>query len=112
MQIPKLRSKTGAPVAFRPAPVPPYVRKAKSIEAALPWLYLKGISTGEMGAALKALLGPDATGFSAKTVARLKTQWAADSVAWRKADLGRDEWVKTGAKAACAAQMTGSAPWS
>lgn len=93
VQIPKVRSKTGAPVAFRSALVPPYVRKAKSIEAALPWLYLKGISTGEMGAALKALLGPDATGFSAKTVARLKTQWAAEYDAWRKADFGRDEWV-------------------
>ncbi len=58
-----------------------------------PWLYLKGISTGEMGAALKALLGPDATGFSAKTVARLKAQWAEEYDAWRKADLGRDEWV-------------------
>ena len=93
VQIPKVRSKTGAPVTFRSALVPPYVRKAKSIEAALPWLYLKGISTGEMGAALKALLGPDATGFSAKTVARLKTQWAAEYDAWRKANLGRDEWV-------------------
>ena len=48
--------------------------KAKTIEAALPWLYLKGISTGEMGAALKALVGPDASGFFAKTVSRLKTQ--------------------------------------
>ncbi len=79
----------GVPLGAGPA----YVRKAKSIEAALPWLYLKGISTGEMGAALKALLGPDATGFSAKTVARLKAQWAEEYDAWRKADLGRDEWV-------------------
>lgn len=91
MQIPKLRSKTGTPVTFRSALVPPYVCKAKSIKAALPWLYLKGISTGEMGAALKALLGPDATGFSAKTVARLKTQWAAEYDAWRKANLGLDD---------------------
>ena len=73
--------------------VPPYVRKAKSIEAALPWLYLKGISTGEMGAALKMLLGPEAIGFSAKTISRLKGQWAAEYDDWRKADLSRDEWV-------------------
>lgn len=93
VKIPKVRSKTGEPVSFKSALVPPYVRKAKAIEAALPWLYLKGISTGEMGAALKALLGPDASGFSAKTVSRLKTQWAAEYDAWRKSDLGRDDWV-------------------
>jgi len=93
VKIPKVRSKTGAPVSFKSALVPPYVRKAKTIEAALPWLYLEGISTGEMGAALKALLGPDASGFSAKTVSRLKTQWAAEYDAWRKSDLGNDDWV-------------------
>ena len=93
VKVPKVRSKDGKPVTFRSALVPPYVRKAKSIEAALPWLYLKGISTGEMGAALKMLLGPEATGFSAKTISRLKGQWAAEYEDWRKADLGRDEWV-------------------
>ena len=46
VQIPKVRSKMGEPVTFRSALVPPYVRKTKSLEAALPWLYLKGISTG------------------------------------------------------------------
>lgn len=61
------------------------------------WLYLKGISTGEMGAALKVLFGPDATGFSANTLSRLKSQWAADYDDWRKADLSRDEWVQIGA---------------
>lgn len=74
VKVPKVRAKDGKPVTFRSALVPPYVRKSKSIEAALPWLYLKGISSGEMGAALKMLLGPDATGFSAKTVSRLKAQ--------------------------------------
>jgi len=93
VKVPKVRAKDGKPVTFRSALVPPYVRKAKSIEAALPWLYLKGISTGEMGAALKMLLGPEATGFSAKTVSRLNGQWATEYNAWRKADLSRDEWV-------------------
>ena len=93
VKIPKVRSKVGKPITFRSALVPPYVRKSKSIEAALPWLYLKGISTGEMEDALKALLGPDATGFSAKTVSRLKKQWAAEYEDWRKADISRDEWV-------------------
>jgi len=85
--------KDGKPVTFRSALVPPCVRKAKTIEAALPWLYLKGISTGEIGAALKMLLGPEATGFSAKTVSRLKGEWAAEYKDWHKADLSRDEWV-------------------
>ncbi len=87
VKVPKVRAKDGKPVTFRSALVPPYVRKAKSIEAALPWLYLKGISTGEMGAALKILLGPEATGFSAKTISRLKGQWVAEYDEWRKADL-------------------------
>jgi transposase-like protein len=55
------------------------VRKAKSIEAALPWLYLKGISTGEIGSALKMLLGPEATGFSARTVSRLRMLISAEN---------------------------------
>jgi putative transposase len=93
VQIPKVRSKSGKPVSFRSALVPPYVRKTKTLQSAIPWLYLKGISTGEMGDALKALLGPNATGFSPKTVARLKTEWAAEYGAWRQGDLSDDEWV-------------------
>jgi len=93
VKVPKVRSKSGKPVTFHSALVPPYVRKAKSLEAALPWLYLKGISTGEMDGALKALLGPDATGFSANTVARLKAKWAAEYSDWCKTDLGRDDWA-------------------
>ena len=57
VRIPKVRSKDGKPVTFRSALVPPYVRKTRTLEAALPWLYLKGVSSGEMGAALKVLLG-------------------------------------------------------
>ena len=62
VHIPKVRSMDGTPVTFRSALVPPYVRRPKTLEAALPWLNLKGISSGEMGAALKVLLGPDAAG--------------------------------------------------
>lgn len=112
VKVPKVRSKDGKPVTFRSALVPLYVRKARSIEAALPWLCLKGISTGEMGEALKILLGPEATGFSAKTISRLKGQWAEEYNDWRKADLSRDEWVYIWADAStagCAGQMIGSA---
>jgi len=53
----------------------PYVRKTKSLEAVLPWLYLKGLSSGEMGEALKVLIGPEAKGLSASTESRLKQIW-------------------------------------
>jgi len=43
VKIPKIRSKDGWPVTFQSALVPPYVRKTRSLEAALPWLYLKGV---------------------------------------------------------------------
>ena len=56
VQVPKVRSRQGDPVTFRSALVPPYVRKTASLEAAIPWLYLKGISTGEMQPALE--VGP------------------------------------------------------
>ena len=93
VKIPKVRSKDGTPVVFRSALVPPYVRKTQTLQSAIPWLYLKGISTGEMGPALKALLGPGATGFSPKTISRLKAEWGAQYESWRACDLSRDEWV-------------------
>ena len=93
VRIPKVRSKTGKPVTFRSALVPPYVRKAKSLEAALPWLYLKGVSSGEMGEALKVLVGPDAQGLSASTVSRLKQVWAQEYRDWCKERLDKDRWV-------------------
>ena len=93
VQIPKVRSKTGEPITFRSALVPPYVRKTKSLEAALPWLYLKGISTGEMHAALQVLVGPEAAGLSASTVARLKQVWAEEYRDWRTERLDKDCWV-------------------
>ena len=87
VRIPKVRSKDGTPVTFRSSLVPPYVRRTKTLEAALPWLYLKGVSSGEMGAALKVLLGPDAAGLSANVVSRLKRGWAAEYDSWRETAL-------------------------
>lgn len=93
VKLPKVRSRSGEPVTFRSALVPPYIRKTKTLEAALPWLYLKGISTGEMGAALEILVGPDAEGLSASTVSRLKRVWAQEYQAWRTERLDKDRWV-------------------
>jgi putative transposase len=93
VKVPKVRSKTGKPLTFHSALVPPYVRKAKSLEAALPWLYLKGISSGEMNAALQVLVGPEARGLSASTISRLKQIWAQDYDDWRNEPLDKDHWV-------------------
>ena len=93
VQIPKVRSKVGKPVTFRSALVPPYVRKTRSLEAALPWLYLKGVSTGEMKDALKVLVGDDAKGLSANTVTRLKKEWKQQYWQWRDTRLDKDRWV-------------------
>ena len=72
---------------FRSVRVPTYVRHTKTLEVALPWLYLKGISSGELGAALKFRLGRDAASLSANTVSCLKRDWAKECDGWRDADL-------------------------
>ena len=93
VKIPKVRSRNDKPVTFRSALVPPYVRKTRSLEAAIPWLYLKGVSTGEMGDALGALVGKDAKGLSSSTVSRLKKEWGDQYHLWRKESLDKDQWV-------------------
>jgi len=93
VKIPKVRSRTGEPVSFRSALVPPYVRKTRTLESALPWLYLKGVSSGEMGDALKVLVGHEASGLSASTVSRLKQVWAQEYRDWNKRSLNKDQWV-------------------
>ncbi len=93
VRIPKVRAKTGEAVTFRSALVPPYIRKTKSLEAAVPWLYLKGVSSGEMGEALKVLIGPQAQGLSASTVSRLKQVWAEEYRRWCDERLDKDRWV-------------------
>lgn len=67
--------------------LPPYLRKAKSIDELIPWLYLKGVSTGDFGEALQALLGPKCPGLSASTVTRLVSSWQSEHADWSKRDL-------------------------
>ncbi len=93
VQVPKVRSRQGAPISFHSALVPPYVRKSATLDAAIPWLYLKGISTGEMQSALEALVGSEAKGLSASTVARLKQTWRDEYHTWRQQRLDKEEWV-------------------
>ena len=70
------RSREVDSVIFRPAMVPLYVRKLRSLEAALPRLCLKGISTVEIEEALKVLGSSPVQGLSASTISRLKTEWS------------------------------------
>jgi putative transposase len=78
---------------FRSAILPPYLRKTKSLEDLLPWLYLKGISTGDFSEALAALLGPDAPGVSASTITRLKTVWEQEYATWQGRSLAGRHYV-------------------
>ena len=73
--------------------LPPYLRRAKSVEELIPWLYLKGISSGDFSEALAALLGPDAPGLSATTVVRLKEVWRGEYEAWSKRSLAGQRFV-------------------
>ena len=73
--------------------LPPYLRKSKSIEQLLPWLYLKGISTGDFNEALQALVGPECPGLSASTITRLLEDWRAQYQAWSKRSLKDKHYV-------------------
>ncbi len=80
-------------VRFSSSILPPYLRKSKSIEELIPWLYLKGISTGDFSEALQSLIGPNASGFSANVVVRLKEQWSQEYDTWSKRDLSGKQYV-------------------
>ena len=59
----------------------------------LPWLWLKGISTGAMQEALEALLGPEAKGLSEATISRIKSRWEDERQAWSERDLSSKRYV-------------------
>jgi putative transposase len=80
-------------IRFSSAILPPYARRSKSLEVLIPILYLKGISTGEFGEALQALLGRDAGGLSAATVARLKEAWSEEHARWARRDLSTKRYL-------------------
>jgi putative transposase len=72
IKVPKTRDRGGQGIHIRSELLPPYIKRTKSVETFLPWLYLKGISTCDFSEALAALLGKDAKGLSAGTIIRLK----------------------------------------
>jgi putative transposase len=73
--------------------LPPYLRKTKSIEELIPWLYLKGVSTGGFGEALQSLLGAESPGLSASTITRLKGVWEAEYGDWNRRSLSGRQYV-------------------
>jgi transposase-like protein len=80
-------------IRFTPAILPPYARRSKSLEVLIPVLYLKGLSSGDFEEALAALLGKDAPGLSASTIARLKEAWVDEHNRWKKRDLSTRHYV-------------------
>jgi transposase-like protein len=96
VRAPRVRDRAGAGeerIRFTSALLPPYARRSRSLEVLIPILYLKGISTGDFAEALAALLGKDAGGLSASTIARLKDAWADEHARWLKRDLSAKRYV-------------------
>jgi putative transposase len=96
VRCPRVRDRVGEGserIRFSSAILPPYARRSKSLEVLIPILYLKGVSTGDFEEALAALLGKDAGGLSASTVARLKEAWSEEHARWRRRDLSAKRYV-------------------
>ena len=80
-------------IRFTSAILPTWARRTKSLDALLPVLYLRGVSSGDFQEALSALLGKDAPNLSPSVIGRLKEEWAADYDRWRNRDLSARRYV-------------------
>lgn len=89
---PRARDRSGQ-VRFSSKLLPPFMRRIPSIDALLPVLYLKGISTNDFSDALAAILGPDTPGLSAANIVRLKEGWEKEYRAWGERDLSDKRYV-------------------
>jgi putative transposase len=92
VKAPRVRDREGT-IKFHSSILPAYLRRTRSIEELLPWLYLKGLSTGDFSSALTALLGQDAPGLSAATISRLKEVWKEEYQRWSRRDLSGKHFV-------------------
>ena len=92
VKVPRARDREGE-VKFKSTLLPPYLKRTKSIEELLPWLYLKGISTNDFGSALQSLLGIEAPGLTASSISRLKSRWEEECSAWRTQDLSKKNYI-------------------
>ena len=97
VQVPRARDRDpqgpGGPIQFRSTLLPPYLRRTAAMDELLPWLHLKGISTGDFGEALEALVGPQARGLSSSTISRLKQVWTQEYEEWSQRDLRGQRFV-------------------
>jgi transposase-like protein len=93
VQVPKVRDKSRQEIKFNSNLIPPYLRKTKNVEDLLPWLYLKGISTGDFQEALHALLGSNARGLSSSTISRCKRVWEQEHEDWSRRRLEHKSYV-------------------
>ncbi|MBT5020806.1 MAG: IS256 family transposase [Planctomicrobium sp.] len=96
VQQPRVRDKSSDKenrVFFSPNVLPPYLKKSKTIEELIPWLYLKGVSTGDFAEALQALVGEQAKGLSANVIVKLKEKWSQEYEEWSKRDLTDKQYV-------------------
>jgi putative transposase len=80
-------------IRFSSAVLPKWARRTKSLDALLPVLYLRGVSTGDFQEALAALLGKEASNLSPAVISRLTAEWQADYDAWQKRDLSARRYV-------------------
>jgi len=93
VEVPRTRDRGGEGIIFHSALLPPYLKRTKQMDELIPWLYLKGISSGNMHEALESLVGPAAKGLSPTNVIRLKTQWEQDFETFNKRNLSDKQYV-------------------
>lgn len=89
---PRVRDKDGT-TTFSSAILPKYLRRAPSLDAVIPALYLRGISTGNFQEALEAIMGKSAKGLSAANITRLKSSWEQEYKNWNKRSLKGKRYV-------------------
>lgn len=96
VRVPRARDRGASgeeAIKFTSSLVPPYLRRSRNIEELLPVLYLCGISSGNFGVALEAILGPGAPGLSSNTICRLKGSWEEEHEQWRRRRLDERHYV-------------------
>ena len=93
VQEPKVRDRSGSGIRFNSQLLPPYLKRAQSLDELIPWLYLRGVASGDFQEALSALVGEQAKGLSANTVSRLKVRWLDEHQDWQRRDLSQKRYV-------------------
>lgn len=96
VHVPRTRdrdAKPGDTITYQSSLIPKYLRKTKQLEDFIPWLYLKGISTGDMSETMEALVGKGARGFSQPVVSNLKKKWKQEFEDWNRRDLSKKRYV-------------------